>query len=848
MFEKLNLPAELTGLTDERVLAARKQFGWNLQQTKIKSTWWRMLVDIVKEPMLLLLIAIAIIYFILGSLGEAYFMLAAIIIVSGISFYQDNRSRKALEALEALNTPLSNVIRNGSPRSILTSEIVPGDLVIAEEGSTINADGFIVYSHDFSVNESMLTGEALAIPKSMDSDDKKVYSGTVTSSGLAVYQVEKTGVSTKIGQLGTSLMDIKEEPTPLQQQIESFVKRMAIIGIIVFLIVWGVQFAQSKNLLASLLKGLTLAMSILPEEIPVAFTTFMALGSRRLMKAGIIVKKTRTVETLGSATVICSDKTGTITENNMSLQAIYAWSNHTLYEDGTKYDTHALTVIETAMWASEPIPFDPMEKTLHQIYETNTTRDDRLAYRMIHEYPLGGKPPMMTHLFENNHGQRIIAAKGAPEAILALCQLTQTEKERVQNEMDALAIKGYRMLGVADAVHPGNTFPVDQHDFSFRFVGLVVFYDPPKANIDKVFRQFYQAGIDVKIITGDNPATTTAIANHAGIYHADKTIDGEALMKLDEATLGKIVHDKVLFTRMFPEAKLATINALKKDNEIVAMIGDGVNDGPALKAAHIGIAMGQKGTEMAKSAASLILLNDDLSKMVDAIATGRRIYTNLKKAVQYIISIHIPIILTVSLPLFLGWMYPDIFTPVHVIFLELVMGPTCSIVFENEPMEKNTMQQPPRPMTETFLNWGELSMSILQGLVITCGVLLMYQYSIWQGGNEEITRTLVFTTLIFSNIFLTLVNRSFFYSFLTMLRYKNNLLIGILLITLVILATMLFVDPVTAFFHLTHPHPIDIVQCLGMAFVSVFWFEGVKWWRRRHMQQSTILINSSDRQ
>ena len=833
MLQKLNLPAALTGLSDNEVEASRKQHGLNLQQQKIKSTWWGLLLDIIREPMLLLLMAISIIYFILGSFGEAYFMLAAIIIVSGISFYQDNRSRKALAALEELNTPLSKVIRNGIPQSILTTEIVPGDLVIAEEGATINADGYIVYSHDFSVNESMLTGEALAVQKSLDSEDKKVYSGTLTSSGLAVYQVETTGISTKIGKLGASMIEIKEEPTPLQKQIESFVKRMAIAGIFVFLLVWGVQFFQSKNLLASLLKGLTLAMSILPEEIPVAFSTFMALGSRRLMKAGIIVKKTRTVETLGSATVICSDKTGTITENNMGLQAVYAFSNNSLYEDDKKYDAHAFTVIETAMWASEPIPFDPMEKTLHRAYELKTVKDERPAFSMIHEYPLGGKPPMMTHIFENSEGRRIIAAKGAPEAILALCNLSKAEMDQVQLQLDDMTNKGYRMLGVADAIHPGNSFPDEQQKFSFRFVGLIAFYDPPKKNIAEVFKQFYSAGIDVKIITGDNPMTTKTIASRAGIHHADEYIDAEALMKLDEASLSAAIHQKTLFTRMFPEAKLAIIHSLKKDNEIVAMIGDGVNDGPALKAAHIGIAMGEKGTEMAKSAASLILMNDDLSKMVDAIATGRRIYTNLKKAVQYIISIHIPIILTVSLPLFFGWIYPDIFTPVHVIFLELVMGPTCSIVFENEPMEKNTMLLPPRPLTETFLNWGELSMSILQGLMITGGVLFMYQYTLWQGGSEEMTRTMVFTTLIFANIFLTLVNRSFHYSFITTLKYKNNLLAGILLITLAILVTMLYAEPVTAFFHLNHPMIPDIARCMGIAFVSVFWIEAVKWWRRQ---------------
>ncbi len=837
MLQKLNLPSHLTGLTEAEVLHSRKQYGLNLQQQKVKNTWWRILLAIMKEPMLLLLIAIAAIYFFLQQYGEAWFMIAAIFIVSGISFYQDNRSRKALEALEELNTPLTKVIRNSVSENIPTQEIVPGDLILAEEGSTINADGHIVYSHDFSVNESMLTGEALAIFKSADSENQKVFSGTIASSGLAVYQVEKTGTSTKIGQLGSSLVDIKEEPTPLQQQIESFVKRMAFAGVFVFFLVWAVQFMESKDLLASLLKGLTLAMSILPEEIPVAFTTFMALGSRRLMKEGIIVKKTRTVETLGAATVICADKTGTITENNMRLQGVYAFSNHTLYEDEQTYDDDAFVVIQTAMWASEPLPFDPMEKTLHRVYETKTPKDEREEYSMVHEYPLSGKPPLMTHIFENKESQRIIAAKGAPEAILNLCDLSIDQKTIIGEKITALAKEGYRMLGVARTLHHEGSFPADQHSFLFDFIGLVVFYDPPKPGMQKVFEQFYNADIDVRIITGDNALTTKAIAKNAGIQQADETIDGEQLMQLGEEDFTKAVRKNILFTRMFPEAKLAVINAFKKDNQIVAMVGDGVNDGPALKAAHIGIAMGHRGTEMAKSAAALILVNDDLSKLVTAIAAGRRIYANLKKAIQYIISIHIPIILTVSLPLFFGWIYPDIFTPVHVIFLELVMGPTCSIVFENEPMEKNTMLQPPRPITETFLNWRELGMSIVQGLMITAGVLFIYQYTLTKGGSEEQVRTMVFTTLILANIFLTLINRSFFYSFVNTLKYKNNLLLGILLITIAILASMLFIDPITGFFRLTQPQIADIATCAGVAAVSVFWFEVVKLWRRRLVKQ-----------
>ncbi len=828
MSTRLNIPSHLTGLSDAEVLSLRKQYGLNIQHQKAKRTWWHVLFEIMREPMLLLLLAIALIYIWMGQLGEAYFMLAAILIVSGISFYQDNRSRKALEALEALNTPLSKVIRNGEPQHILTTEIVPGDLVLAEEGATINADGVIVHSNDFSVNESALTGEAQAIFKSTSSSDPRVYSGTLASSGLAVYQVDKTGSSTRIGQIGKSMVEIREEPTPLQQQIESFVKKMALVGILVFLMVWAVQFAESKNILASLLKGLTMAMSILPEEIPVAFTTFMALGSRRLMKDGVIVKKTRTVETLGSATVICSDKTGTITENRMSLIGVYDFEHDHLIMEVDAFANKGMNVIEAAMWASEPNPFDPMEKSIHQAYEMYISEDQRDDFTMAHEYPLGGQPPMMTHIFEDKAGRRIIASKGAPEAILQACGLSPAQRSKIIDTLQSLAAKGYRMLGVARAEYSGHEFPDDQRDFNFSFIGLVIFYDPPKTGIENVFRQFEEAGIKVKIITGDNAETTKAIALKAGLKNTGEAVDGEELMRMDESAFVRTVAEKALFTRMYPEAKLAAVNALKQDQQIVAMLGDGVNDGPALKSSHIGIAMGQKGTEMAKNAAALIILNDDLGKLVSAIATGRRIYANLKKAIQYIISIHIPIILTVSLPLFLGWVYPDIFTPVHVIFLELVMGPTCSIVFENEPMEANTMQQPPRRMTETFLNFRELGMSILQGLMITAGVLAIYQFSLWRGGTETYVRTMVFSTLIISNIFLTLVNRSFYYSFLTTLRYNNKLLYGIIGLTLLILSSMLYFKPITAFFQLATPHWKDILICTGVAALSVFWFEAVK--------------------
>jgi len=531
---------------------------------------------------------------------------------------------------------------------------------------------------------------------------------------------------------------------------------------------------------------------------------------------------------LGSATVICTDKTGTITENKMSLAKLFLLSSNTISQSNDQLTDDEKQLIELAMWASEPIPFDPMEVALHQTYKDVVQNDERPNYKLIHEYPLGGKPPMMTHIFENNKRNRIIAAKGAPEALINVSNLTETEKQQIHSAIQLLASDGYRVLGVGVSNFADNDYPATQQDLSFQFKGIVAFYDPPKKNIQNVLEDFYTAGISVKIITGDNAATTTAIAKQIRFRGYEKSITGDELMKLSEEDLQTCVMDTTIFTRMFPEAKLKIINALKSDSQIVAMTGDGVNDGPALKAAHIGIAMGKKGTEIAKQAASLILLEDDLSKMVNAVAMGRKIYANLKKAIQYIISIHIPIILTVFIPLALGWIYPNIFSPIHVIFLEIIMGPTCSIIYENEPMEKNTMSQKPKALTTTFFNWKELSISIIQGLVITAGTLFVYQYSVINGYDEALTRTMTFTVLIAANIFLTLINRSFYYSIFTTLKYKNNMVLFIIFITITIVGLILYIKPLTIFFEFEKLNLLQLLTCIAIGFISVIWFEIVK--------------------
>ncbi|MEJ5963297.1 cation-translocating P-type ATPase [Pedobacter immunditicola] len=813
----------IKGLTNEQVIQLRSEHGNNTLHQKKENRFADAVKSLAKEPMVLLLLVASTIYFITGNEGDGIFLASAIVLVSVISLYQDSRSRKALANLKEFTQNSARVIRNGEVVFIKSDELVPGDALLVEEGNSIAADGKIIHSNDFSVNESILTGESLPVYKDQDTLNNFIFKGTTVASGLAIATVTETGGATQLGKIGKSLESIKEEKTPLEQQIGNFVKKMVITGAIVFLIVWAINYMNTGSMISSLLMALTLAISILPEEIPVAFVTFMAMGAWRLMNNGIIVKQMKTVETLGSATVICTDKTGTITENKMSLAGLYA---------GPDKDVEEKELIRLAMWASEPIPFDPMEIALHQAYAERTSQDERPQYHMIHEYPLGGKPPMMTHLFEDHQGNRIIAAKGAPEALIQVSNLTTSEKQRIEGVIHSFGKQGYRLLAVGEAAFSGNDFPKLQQEFKFVFKGIVAFYDPPKKNIQFVLENFYKAGMKVKIVTGDNTTTTAAIARQIGFKYAEKSLTGDELMKLSPAELRQTVQDTNIFTRMFPEAKLKIINALKANNEIVAMVGDGVNDGPSLKAAHIGIAMGKKGTEIAKQAASLILLEDDLEKMVDAVAAGRKIYANLKKAIQYIISIHIPIILTVFIPLALGWIYPNIFSPMHVIFLELIMGPTCSIIYENEPMEKNTMLQKPRPFTTTFFKWRELMTSVIQGLLITAGILFTYQYAVQQGYTEPLTRTMVFTVLISANIVLTLVNRSFYYSLWTTLKYKNNLVVLIISITAAITGLLIYVKPFARFFGFESLNISNLLFCMITGLISVIWYEAVKWKKR----------------
>lgn len=813
----------IQGLSSPQIFLLQREYGKNIFIGQTRRRFISIVWDIVKEPMFLLLLVACSMYFILGEVGEGIMMFVAMSIVSAISLYQTTKSSHALDALKQLTDPKITVIRDGEEIIIPTEELVPGDIVLLSEGMNIPADAIILQGNDLTVNESILTGESLPVEKYPIGEHNILYQGTTINSGKCVTRITATGNNTVLGKLGKSVTTYHPPKTLLQLQINLFVRRLAIFGLIGFLIIFFVNYANDRGWAYSLLVALTLAMSAIPEEIPVAFSSFMALGAYQMSKLGIISRQSQVIESLGAVSVICLDKTGTITQNKMQVKTVYQYDNDLLIELDAGKNLLNENILYYGMLASEQDPFDEMEKAILKAYYECAGGKGRQPLKMVHEYPLEGQPPMMTHVYRYNNAH-VVAAKGAPERILNVCRMKDEDKNKVSQHIKSLASKGYRVIGIASAMHE-EPFPTGQDDFNWKFEGLLALYDPPKTNMQAVLRHFYDAGIEVKLLTGDYAETAINIAGQVGIHYPFACIMGEQVMQMDREELKQAAKINHVFARMFPDAKLKVIRALKESGEIVAMTGDGVNDAPALRASDIGIAMGQKGTEMARQASGLILTDDNLERMTIAIREGRKIFSNFKKAIRYIISIHIPIILIASLPVLLGWAYPNIFTPIHVIFLELIMGPTCSIFFEKEPSEEGIMQQHPRERKSGLFTREEFLISITQGVIIAAGSMILYYYFMNTGASLEQTRAIVFTSLILSNTFLTFTNRSFTQTIYYTSRHKNKLAIFILIIPAGFLAMLHFVPAIRNLFQLG---PITIVQfllCFTVSLASTMWFE-----------------------
>ncbi|MFN5323734.1 MAG: cation-translocating P-type ATPase [Bacteroidota bacterium] len=816
------------GLNDNQIHESRKKFGPNVRSKGVPAGL-RIFVGVLAEPMLLLLVVACIIYFILGSSQEGYIMAGAILFVAGISVFQQYRSEHALKALGRLTAHPVQVIRNGRTQTIPSVELVCGDIMIVTEGEQVNADADLMELNDLSVDESILTGESLPV------DDKKtgsmLFAGSTVVNGVATARVTHVGDATRLGGMGLLMEQTKRDKTPLEKQVGSFVRTMAFFGATAFLFVWLMNYIDSRNIIESLMHGLTLAMAVLPEEIPVALATFMALGAYRMAKKGVLARHPQTVESLGAATVICLDKTGTITQNRMETSGLYLHQNTSFWlSDGTNPTEEYKPLMHHAFLACEQTPFDPMERAIKHAFDG--WYGSALCTDMIREYPLSGRPPMMTHVHRSHDGICFIAVKGAVEAVLPNCRLSVDERRKIMNATERFAKLGHRVLAVAEGVCSLEKLPDLQQDIPLRFLGLVSLSDPPKPGMAEVISGFYNSGIDVKMITGDHPHTAKSIAEEIGIKNVDSCLTGDDIMAMEDERLDTKVMSTSVFARIAPEAKLRIIEALKRSGAVVAMTGDGVNDAPALKAADIGVSMGRHGSEVARQASSLVLLDDDLGAMVKSIALGRTIYNNLKRAISYIIAIHIPLISIVTFPLLFGWEFANLFSPVHIIFLELIMGPTCSIVFENEPAVKDVMTQSPRRKTESLFTIHELGKSILRGGVITIALLTTLYLLMSNGFAESGTRTVVFIALVLSNILLTFTGRSETESIIKTIRYRNILIPIMASFTIFLLLLVLYWTPAADIFGFIKPTSFQWLLGMGVASVAVLWIEIYKSIRR----------------
>jgi len=824
-----------TGLDSAEAARLQALYGKNILRSGSRHRILVILWKAIREPMFALLAVACLLYFLLGEQGEGLLMLLAMGFVAAISVFQEIRSSRALAALRQYTQPLTTVLRDGQPKALPAEEIVPGDIISLGEGDRVPADARIIRANDLSMNESLVTGETFPVDKDGIEGNKLIYQGTTVNTGMCYAKVTDTGNDTMLGRLGLAIEESAPSPSPLQAWIAGFVKAMAIFGISAFVLIWMINYYHSHDLTLSLLMGLTLAMSAIPEEVPVAFSSFMALGAYRMATLGIVVRHPRVIESLGAVSVICLDKTGTLTENRMQVRALYdATGGKDEWWEGRPWrDTRVLWY---ARLACEAEPFDVMEQAIVEAFGTNPGSGRYSRLRLVKEYPLGGRPPMMTHVYAGDVTD-MAAAKGAPERILHICKMPEDIREKWQHRVSGLAEEGYRVLGVCSAIHKGD-YPAEQDGFDWQFEGLLALYDPPKKNLGKVFGEWRQAGISVKILSGDYAGTVLNVARQAGLGGMLKLLTGEEVMALPPEQLIREVQRFQLYARMFPEAKTKVVEALKAAGETVAMSGDGVNDGPALRSAQVGIAMGKKGTEIAKEAADLVIADDDLKRITEAIQHGRTIRDNLAKAIRYLITIHIPIILTASLPLLLGWRYPTVFSPIHIIFLELIMGPTCSVFYESEPMVKDVMgsqkkglRSPDAAAGQSLFRGRDLPVTLALGGITAAGVLAVYYFFMQGAYSLEYTRTLVFLTLLFDNILLTFAGRSIRETFFTTIRYHNPLVPLFLGLSLLFIGIIYFVPGVRHLFLLTSIQPLHAIAALGVSLLSVGWFEVYKYLR-----------------
>ncbi len=832
----------ITGLSEQQASERLRREGYNELPSSKQRSIFAIAFGVVREPMFLLLVACGTIYFILGDVREAIMLLGFVFVVVGITLYQERKTERALEALRDLSSPRALVIRDGRQKRIAGREVARGDVIVLNEGDRVPADASVLSCTNLSIDESLLTGESVSVRKTActevpqmvrpGGDDLPfVYSGTLVVTGQGIATVVAVGPNAEMGKIGKALQNVEIEETQLQKETRKIVRNLALIGLFMCGLVIAAYGLTRGNWLNGFLAGITLAMALLPEEFPVVLTIFLALGAWRISQKRVLTRRVPAVETLGAATVLCVDKTGTITRNRMSVSCMYSRNAFTDVDYVTEKSIpeHFHELVEFSILASQKDPFDPMEKAFkelggHYLARTEHLHDD---WTLIREYPLSNSLLALSHVWKSPRGNEyVIAAKGSPEAIADLCHCDALRKQEISSAIEIMANEGLRVLGVAKAYFKATNLPGEQHDFTFEFLGLVGLADPVRSGVAEAVRECHTAGIRVIMITGDYPGTAANIAGQIGLQNFDQIISGSELDNMEEERLRDRIRTVNVFARVVPEQKLRIVNALKAAGEVVAMTGDGVNDAPALKAAHIGIAMGGRGTDVAREASALVLLDDDFSSIVQAVRMGRRIFDNLRKAVAYIFAVHVPIAGMSLIPVLFTW--PLVLLPVHIVFLELIIDPACSVVFEAEPEEADVMTRPPRLHDAPLFGKRTLVLSLLQGMSVLAMLLLVYVVSLKRGQSEVDARALTFTTLIIANLGLIFVNRSWSRTVLATLRSPNTALWWVAGGAVLFLGLALYVPFLRDLFRFSVLHPIDILICVSAGVASVLWFEVMK--------------------
>jgi Ca2+-transporting ATPase len=836
----------LKGLTAERAVHVLRTEGPNELPSSKKRGIIGIVFEVLKEPMFLLLLACGLIYLFLGEIQEAVMLLGFVIVIMGITIYQEQKTENTLEALRDLSSPRALVIRDGERHRIAGRDVVRGDLIVLSEGDRVPADAVLLWGVNLSVDESLLTGESAAVRKSAgDSsqilqrpggeDTPFVHSGTLVVHGQGVAEVKATGASSEIGRIGKALQTLEQEQTPLQRETGIIVRTIFIGALALCAVVVVVYGITRGNWLQGILSGVTLAMAMLPEEFPVVLTIFLALGAWRISQKNVLARRMAAVESLGAATVLCTDKTGTLTQNRMKIRMLRAAGRSLdLEESKGSLPESFHELLEYGILASQEDPFDPMEKALHEVGEATLTDTEHLHdnWTLVQQYPLSRELLALSHVWRSVAGAGyVVATKGAPEAIADLCHFDASATASLARDVHEMADRGLRVIGVARAGFGKAELPNIQHEFVFQFIGLIGLEDPIRPTVPAAIAECAEAGIAAVMITGDYPVTAQKIARQIGMRDWANVVTGQELARIGTEELRERVKGAAIFARVVPEQKLLIVEAFKANGEIVAMTGDGVNDAPALKSAHIGVAMGERGTDVAREASDLVLLDDDFSSIVAAVRLGRRIFDNLKKAMAYIVSVHIPIALASLLPVLLNWKEMILF-PVHIVFLELIIDPACSIVFEAEPAEPDIMKRKPRSASDRLFGRQSLVRSALQGIVAFGMVFGVFEASLFLGETVAHARTLAFITLIVANLCLILTNRSWQQSLFASLVVPNRALLWVVGSALAFLGLVVYVPGLRDLFHFAPVSLLDILIALAAGLVSVTWFEIVKRFRR----------------